>query len=167
MQEQVSAERMVAVVRVHADRVHDAVRRLGCSPAASVEVVEASALDVVQAAAAGRVTDPLGAWFARARELAEGAQTDADVPVGGGVLATDRDQELLSSALDARPEPERLALLLRDSYDLPAESVGTVLGTDADGAMELVGAARLRFLPGIDGQPPHRLAGHVTEPAAL
>ncbi len=157
----------MAVVRVHADRVHDAVRRLGCSPAASADVVEVSALDLVDAAASGRLDDPLGSWFARARELAAHAHTDAEVPTGEGVLAGDRDQELLSTALDSRPEAERLALLLRDSYDLPAESVGTVLRTDADGAMALVGTARLRFLPAIDDQPVHRLAAHVTEPAAL
>ncbi len=172
MQEQVSAERLVAVVRVHADRVHDAVRRLGCSPDAAVRVAEASALDLVEAVAQGRSADPLGTWFARARVLAAEVQATAspdqgDVPRGEGVLAKDADQALLGRALDVLPEPQRLALLLRDSYDLPAESVGVALGTDADGAMQRVGEARLAFLPGIDGEPRAALPGHVTEPDAL
>ncbi len=165
--EQVSAERLVAVVRVHADRVHDAVRRLGCAPSASAEVVETSALDLVRAVAAGGVPDPLGWWFARAQELAAGVQTGSAVPVGEGVLATDRDQVLLGDALDALPERERLALLLRDSYDLPAESVGGALGTAPDAAMEQVGRARLAFLPRIDGSPSPSLGGHPADLGAL
>ena len=167
MQQQATAERVVPLLRVHADRVHDAVRRSGCTPAAAVQVVEASALDLVDAVAAGDDDDVLGAWFARADALAAQAQTGDDVPVGGGLLAADGDQALLGRALDALPDRQRLALLLRDSYDLPAASVGTALGTTADGAMAQVAAARLAFLPGIDGQASPSLGGHAADLAAL
>ena len=167
MQQQATAEQVVPLLRVHADRVHDAVRRAGCSPATAVEVVETSALDLVDAVAAGDVDDPLGAWFARADALAAQVQTGADVPVGEGLLAADGDQALLGRALDALPDRQRLALLLRDSYDLPPGSVGTALGTTADGAMAQVAAARLAFLPGIDGRPSPALDGHPADLAAL
>ena len=113
--EDLTADDVLSVVRVHADRVHDAVRRLGCGPEASVEVVEESALDLV-AAVAGRpesVPDPVGWWFARARTLARSvAGGDDALPVGGGVLSGDANQVRLAEALEAMPERERAALLL-------------------------------------------------------
>ncbi|MBC7679909.1 MAG: hypothetical protein H7233_13125, partial [Pseudorhodobacter sp.] len=48
-----SAEAVLTAVRVHADRVHDAVRRLGCGPGAAAAVTGASALDLVGAVANG------------------------------------------------------------------------------------------------------------------
>ena len=164
-----TADELLAVVRVHADRVHDAVRRLGCDPDAAVEVVERSALDLVQAAHTGELQDPVGWWFARARVLARQVAVagDDDLPVGGGVLGGDANQVRLAEALELRPERERAALLLRDSYDLPAHSVGTVLNVDANGAMEVVGAARLAFLPGLLGGPSLSLAGHLVDLASL
>ena len=168
-----TADELLAVVRVHADRVHDAVRRLGCAPDVAIEVVERSALDLVQAAQAADLEDPVGWWFARARVLARqvaGAGqdgTDDDLPVGGGVLGGDANQVRLAEALESRPERERAALLLRDSYDLPAHSVGTVLSLDANGAMEVVGAARLAFLPALLGGPSLSLSGHVVDLASL
>ena len=44
----VSAEDLVAAIRVHLDRVHDAVRRVGADPGTAVEVVQNSALDLVE-----------------------------------------------------------------------------------------------------------------------
>jgi hypothetical protein len=149
------------------------VRRLGCAPEVAIEVVERSALDLVQAAQSGDLEDPVGWWFARARVLARqvaGAgqdSTDDDLPVGGGVLGGDANQVRLAEALESRPERERAALLLRDSYDLPAHSVGTVLNLDANGAMEVVGAARLAFLPALLGGPSQSLAGHLVDLASL
>ena len=168
-----TADELLAVVRVHADRVHDAVRRLGCAPDVAIEVVERSALDLVQAARAGDLEDPVGWWFARARVLARqvaGAgqdSTDDALPIGGGVLGGDANQVRLAEALESRPERERAALLLRDSYDLPAHSVGTVLNLDANGAMEVVGAARLAFLPALLRGPSLSLAGHLVDLASL
>ncbi|MCU1601684.1 MAG: hypothetical protein JWO22_2393, partial [Frankiales bacterium] len=165
-----TADDLLAVVRVHADRVHDAVRRLGVAPEQAIDVVERSADDLVEAARGGELEDPVGWWFARARVLARqaaGTTSDDDLPVGGGVLSTDAAQTRLAEALESRPERERAALLLRDSYDLPATSVGTVLLLDANSAMEVVGAARLAFLPALLGGPSLSLSGHVVDLAAL
>lgn len=169
MRETVSAERLSSLVRVHADRVHDALRRLGCGPQDAARTVEASALDLVDEVAGPGDPEPLGWWFARARELA--AQVPGSPgegrPVGEGVLASDSDQALLGAALGALPERARFALLLRDSYDLPAAVVGAALGTTADGALEEVGRARLDFLPGIDGEPAAVLADHAGDLGVL
>ena len=166
----VSAEDLVAAIRVHADRVHDAVRRIGCDPEAAVQVVEESAVDLVEVVAARpeTVEDAVGWWFARARALGRRVATrSADLPLGGGVLAVDEDQEILAEALEQLPERERVALLLRDSYDLPATSVGAALGTDADSAMELVGRARLAFLPLADDEPAPAVPAHQSDLDAL
>ena len=165
-----SADTVLAAVRVHADRVHDAVRRLGCAPDAAVLVVERSAVDLIDALASQpeSVGDPLGWWFARARTLGRSAAGgDDDLPVGSGVLSSDANQLRLAEALESRPERERAALLLRDSYDLPASAVGTALGLDAQGAMEVVGAARLAFLPALLGGSAPELGDHVVDRAAL
>ncbi|MEX2290693.1 MAG: hypothetical protein WD794_10240 [Mycobacteriales bacterium] len=166
----VSAEDLLAAVRVHADRVHDAVRRLGCDPATAVEVVETSALDLVEAVARRpeTVADAVGWWFAQALSLGRRvAGRGRDLPLGGGVLAVDEDQEILAAALDQLPDRERVALLLRDSYDLPAVSVGAALNLDADEAMELVGRARLAFLPLVDDEPAPAVPAHQHDVAAL
>lgn len=166
-----TADEVLAAVRVHADRVHDAVRRLGCGPEAAVEVVEESAIDLVNAAARQpeAVGDPVGWWFARARALGRSLTGggDDDLPMGGGVLSGDANQVRLAEALESRPERERAALLLRDSYDLPASAVGTSLGLDAAGAMEVVGAARLAFLPALLGGTAPSLEGHLADLGAL
>ena len=166
----VSAEDVVAAVRVHADRVHDAVRRIGCDSEAAVQVVEESAVDLVEVVAARpeTVDDAVGWWFARARALGRRVATrSAELPLGGGVLAVDEDQEVLAEALEQLPERDRVALLLRDSYDLPATSVGAALGTDAAGAMELVGRARLAFLPLVDDEPAPEVPAHQGDLGAL
>ncbi len=168
----VTAEDVLATVRVHADRVHDLLRRLGCGPAAAQQTVTASALDLVttQAGDPAAAGDPVGWWFARARDLARSCEGQPDaIAVGAGVLGSDPGQARLAQALDARPEVERVALLLRDSYDLPATSVGWALGLDPDGALAAVGAARLALLPLLAGGPVATLdlQAHPTDPAGL
>ena len=165
-----SAEDLVAAVRVHLDRVHDAVRRLGCGPDEAVAVVQGSALDLVEVVAARpeAVEDAVGWWFARARALGRGGRAaDEDLPLGGGVLSGDDDQAVLAAALDQLPERARAALLLRDSYDLPDASVGAALNTDAAGAMRLVASARLEFLPLVDDVPSPAVADHQGDIGAL
>lgn len=164
-----TADDVLDAVRVHADRVHDAVRRLGCGPDAAVEVVEQSALDLVDAARHGStLTEPIGWWFARARTLGRSvAGTDDLLPVGGGILGGDANQVRLAEALEALPERDRAALLLRDSYDLPTSAVGTALNLDADAAMEVVGQARLAFLPRLLGGTSLSLADHLVDRGAL
>ena len=166
----VSAEDLVAAVRVHLDRVHDVVRRLGCGPAEALEVVQGSALDLVDVVATQpeAVEDAVGWWFARARERGSRMTArDPDLPLGGGVLAVDDDQVVLAEALDQLPERERVALLLRDSYDLPDATVGAALGTDALGAMVLVGRARLALVPLVDDGPAPQVAAHQEDLGAL
>jgi DNA-directed RNA polymerase specialized sigma24 family protein len=165
-----SAEDVSAAVRIHADRVHDFVRRLGCSPAAAVEVVETSALDLVEAVADApdTVPDVVGWWFGRARALGRRvADSGHDLPLGGGVLSADRDQEVLAETLDTLPERERVALLLRDSYALSAPSVALALGTEVDAGMETVGRARLAFLGAVGDEDVLPTAGHAVQLGAL
>lgn len=164
-----AVDELVSVVRVHLDRVHDAVRRVGCGPDQSVDVVETSAVELVEAVATTpeAVDDAVGWWFARARARAHRVATGSDAPVGGGLLAVDDDQSRLAEALERLPERERVALLLRDSYDLPAASVGAALGLDADAGMGLVASARLALLPLVDDEPAPAVAPHADDLAAL
>ncbi|MCU1589192.1 MAG: hypothetical protein JWP11_448 [Frankiales bacterium] len=165
-----SAEDVSAAVRIHADRVHDFVRRLGCSPAAAVEVVETSALDLVDAVATapGTVTDVVGWWFGRARALGRRVSgATQELPLGGGVLSADQDQAVLAEALEVLPERERVALLLRDSYALSAPAVGVALGTDAEAGMETVGRARLAFLDAVGDEDVLPTAGHALQLGVL
>lgn len=165
-----SAEDVSAAVRIHADRVHDFLRRLGCSPAAAVEVVETSALDLVEAAATAPTTVPdmVGWWFGRARTLGRRvSEAGHELPLGGGLLSADRDQAVLAETLDTLPERERVALLLRDSYALSAASVALALGTEVDAGMETVGRARLAFLAAVGDDDVLPTAGHAVQLGAL
>lgn len=166
----VSFEDLLAAVRVHADRVHDAVRRLGCDDRAAVEVVETSALDLVEAVAARpeTVPDAVGWWFARARALAARvASPSPDLPLGGGVLAADEDQLVLAEALEQLPEPARLALLLRDAYALPDTVVAAALGTGTQEALHMVGQARIDVVPLLDDEPAPPAPSHAEDLAVL
>lgn len=159
-----TADDVLSAVRVHADRLHDVVRRLGCPPLAAAHVVETASMELVEAVARGRfdVDEPVGWLFARARALGQAAAGGDDtLPVGGGVLGGDATQVRLAEALEARPERERAALLLRDSYDLPMTAVATALGLDVAAATEAVGQARLGLLPGLTGTPAPRIPDHV------
>ena len=165
----ISAEDLAAAVRVHADRVHDFLRRTGCSPRVAVEVLEASATDLVAAAvrSPGAVRDVVGWWFGRAGALGAHASVGTDdLPLGGGLLSADHDQALISESLELLPERERVAVLLCDSYALSPASVGVALGTDADAAMETVARGRLRFLQAVGDELP-TTSGHVVDLGAL
>lgn len=165
-----TSEDLLAVVQVHADRVHDAVRRLGCSPLVALEVVTESALDLVAAVArdpAG-TGDLVGWWFARAWDLGQPAAAGSpDLPLGGGLLSADQDQQVLAEVLEQLPERDRMALLLRDSYALAEGSLAAALGLAAGPAMEVVGRARLAFLQALDGQVPHTPGSHRLDLPAL
>ena len=166
----ISAEDLLAAVRVHLDRVHDAVRRLGCAPDEAVDVVQTSAIDLVEvvATAPETVEDAVGWWFARARDLGRRAAAgNPDLPLGKGMLAVDEDQQILAEALEQLPERERVALLLRDSYDLPDVSVAAALRTDPAAAMRLVALARLDLIPLVDDEPAPQPADHQSDLGAL
>lgn len=165
-----SAEDVTAAVRIHADRVHDFVRRLGCNPPAAVEVVETSALDLVDAVATApqTVPDVVGWWFGRARSLGRRVSGESRaLPLGGGLLSADQDQTVLAKALQALPERDRIAVLLRDSYALSTPAVGVALGTDADAGMEIVGRARLAFLTAVGDNDVRPTAGHPVQVGLL
>ena len=160
----ITALEPLTAIRAHADRVHDAVRRLGCNPAAALEVVTESAVDLMEVAARELATtgDLVGWWFGRARSLGRSAADgEPDLPLGGGLLAVDEDQTVLAEVLEELSERDRVALLMRDSYALSEESVGAALGAAGEGAaMELVARARLAFVQALDGDAPPSLAGH-------
>jgi hypothetical protein len=165
----VSADDVVAAVRVHADRVHDLLRRSGCGPAESVEVSESYALALVDALvnAPETVGDMAGWWFARALELGRRlGDGRLEVPEGGdpdstSVLSGTSGEAQVRGAL-ARLRPEtRTAVLLRDGYDLPPTAVAVALGTDPEHAAALIGAGRLELVAAYDDRPPPDLDGHI------
>jgi DNA-directed RNA polymerase specialized sigma24 family protein len=140
-----TADRAVAAVRVHLDRVHDAVLRTGCAPADAVEVVRATALALVErsAAEAASADEAVGRWFADAD--ASGRQVAGPSPA----LPGDAQQRGLQSALDDLPDRQRLAVLLREAYDLPLPAVAAALEVDDTEAEQLVAEAR-HSLPAAD-----------------
>ena len=131
-----TAEELLAVVRVHLDRVHDAVRRTGGQDGPdAVEVVRRSALALVDEVAERSLDAEraVGAWFRRALDLA--ARRPAGPPAEGS--------RELDGALDTLTPDARRAVLLRDAYDLPLAAVATALGTDEQDALTRVARARL------------------------
>lgn len=166
----VSVEDVDSVLRVHVDRVHDAVRRLGVDPETAVEIVQSSALALVDAVASRpeQVPDAVGWWFATASGLARGAAPEVpDLPIGGGVLSTDEDQLVLAETLEELPEQERLALLLRDAYRLPLASVAAALATDDAGAATTIARSRLHAVPLLGDGPAPAVPAHATSLPAL
>jgi hypothetical protein len=164
----VSADAFVAVVRAYADRVHDDVRRLGCGPDEAAEVVAASALGLAERLRARphEVGDLVGAWFRDARVLAErvgGGVEPEDLAAGEGIVRRSDDDAAARTALAELGERDRVALLLRDAYDLPYVSTAVALGTPVETAGCLVGRARLRFLRLAAGEAPAEPEGHDTE----
>jgi DNA-directed RNA polymerase specialized sigma24 family protein len=152
----VPAEDLAAVMQVHADRVHDAVRRMGVDAATAVEIVESSALALVGAVAERPqdVPDAVGWWLAAARRSARGARSASpDLPIGGGLLSRDEDQLVLAEALEDLREDERLAVLTRDAYRLPWPTVAAALELTEDGAARLLARARLSAVPLLDDEP--------------
>jgi hypothetical protein len=166
----VTVEDVEAVLQVHADRVHDAVRRLGVDGETAVDVVERSGVALVDAVASRPedVPDAVGWWFAEARRLSGGAAPELpDLPIGGGVLSVDDDQLVLAEVLEELPEDERVALLLRDAYRLPMASVAAALGTDEPVAMSTVARARLHAVPLLDEEPAPAVPSHAESLSSL
>jgi hypothetical protein len=162
----VSADDVVAAVRVHADRVHDLLRRSGCGPAESVEVCESYAFALVDALvnAPETVGDMAGWWFGRALELGRrlgdaAAEPAGDVPAS--VLSGTSGEAQVRGALADLPEQERAAVMLRDAYDLPPEAVAAALGRSVDDAASLVAAGRLRLVAYYDDRAVPDLSSHT------
>ena len=152
-----SAESFTAVVRVYADRVHDDVRRLGATPAEAAEIVEESALDVLEQIRRRPVDvgDVVGRWFKQARVLAcrlvdaddqprsPDPDASSDAPEG---LIRDTDLDLAARrGLAALTSRDRMALLLRDAYELPEPATATALDLDVASTRSLVTRARRQF----------------------
>lgn len=160
-----SADDAVAAVRVHADRVHDLLRRSGCGPEESVEVTESYAFALIDALvnAPETVVDMAGWWFARALELGRRLGDTAAEPAGElstSVLAGSSGEAQVRAALAALPEAERAAVMLRDAYDLPIQAVAVALRRDEASAAALVSVGRLHLLARYDDRRPPDLAGH-------
>ncbi|MFN2625471.1 MAG: RNA polymerase sigma factor [Mycobacteriales bacterium] len=174
----VSAEAFSAVIAAYADRVHDDVRRLGCEPAEAAEIVESSALRLLDDVRLRpeRVGDLVGGWFRAARMLAErivvvgAAERSADPDAAGGaptgLVRRSEDDAVARAALAELNERDRMALLLRDAYDLPYSATAVALGVDEPTAARLVARARLRFLSAT-GADTTSVSGHDPELAAL
>ncbi len=166
----VSADDVVAAVRVHADRVHDLLRRSGCGPEESIEVCESYSFALIDAIvnAPESVGDMAGWWFGRAldlgRRLGDAAaepvtdQPAAEMPTS--VLSGTSGEAQVRAALAQLPEQERAAVMLRDGYDLPPEAVAVALGRDLDWAATLVASGRLRLASLYDDRSIPDLATH-------
>jgi DNA-directed RNA polymerase specialized sigma24 family protein len=163
-----SAEAFVDVVASYLDRVHDDARRLGATRGEAVEVVETSALDLLERVRfrPHDVTDVAGEWFRAARTLTERVVEGRPLPAADevpsdaprGLLAAAEDDRRTREALAQLADADRLALLLRDAADLPDVSVATALGVPLARVAALVAHARLA-LDGIDDAS----AGHLEE----
>jgi hypothetical protein len=161
----VSADDAVAAVRVHADRVHDLLRRSGCGAEESVEVTESYAVGLLDALvnSPGSVGDMAGWWFGRALELGRrlgdaGAEPTDEEPAS--VLAGTTGEAQVRAALAALPENERAAVMLRDAYDLPLQAVAVALRRDEPSTAALIGTGRLHLLARYDDRRAPDLAGH-------
>lgn len=171
----VCADDYVSAVQVHADRVHDALRRAGCEPQLAAELTVASALDLLDALVhrPESVPDLVGAWFHRALRLAarSGSETrpmralrrrDA---AATSVLAGSPGEAQVRAALDKLPARDRLAVLLRDGYDLAPATVAAALGTGTDPAVGYA-QGRLQLVAHYDDRPPPSLSAHPGTPPA-
>lgn len=161
----VSADDAVAAVRVHADRVHDLLRRSGCGAEESVEVTESYAFGLLDALVnrPETVGDMAGWWFGRALELSRrlgDASAEPTDDESASVLAGTSGEAQIRAALATLPDDERNAVMLRDAYDLPIQAVAVALRRDEASAGELVGVGRLHLLSRYDDRPPPGLAGH-------
>jgi hypothetical protein len=166
----VSADDVVTAVRVHADRVHDLLRRSGCGVEESIEVCESYAFALVDALvnAPETVGDMAGWWFGRALDLgrrlgdavAEPVDDQPAVEMPTSVLSGTSGEAQVRAALAQLPEQERAAVVLRDAYDLPPEAVAVALGRDVEWAATLVASGRLRLASLYDDRPIPDLAAH-------
>lgn len=161
----VSADDFVSAVRVYADRVNDLLRRSGVPAPEAVEICETHSLALLDAVvnAPETVIDLAGWWFARALEVTSQADRPpdaetADEPIS--MLAGTTSEGLVRAALADLPEGERLAVMLRDGYDLPWQAVGVALRRGADSAAELTAIGRLHLVATYDSRRVPDLTGH-------
>lgn len=162
----VSADDAVAAVRVHADRVHDLLRRSGCGAEESVEVTESYAFGLLDALVNSphTVGDMAGWWFGRALELGRRlghAGAEPTDEASASVLAGTSGEAQVRAAVAALPENERAAVMLRDAYDLPLQAVAVALRRDEATVAGLIGVGRLHLLSDYDDRRAPDLTGHT------
>jgi hypothetical protein len=162
----VSSDDVVAAVRVHADRVHDLLRRSGCGADEAVEVCESYAFALIDALvnAPDTVVDMAGWWLGRALELGRRLGEPGAEPAGAAtrsVLAGTSGEAQVRAALAALPEQERAAALLRDGYDLPPQAVAVALRRDLESTAALIALGRLRLVAHYDDRHVPDLSGHT------
>lgn len=162
----VSADDFVSAVRVYADRVNDLLRRSGAPALEAIEVTETQALALLDAVvgAPETVIDLAGWWFARAIEHASRDGNTPNLAVLEepiSVLAGTTGEGEVRASLAGLPEGERAAVMLRDSYDLPAQAVGVALHRGAESAAELTTAGRLHLVAAYDSRQAPDLSGHA------
>src|SRR5579875_2011205 len=164
----VSADDVVAAVRVHADRVHDLLRRNGVAEPETLPAAFRHAAELIDAVVhdPAVVVDLAGWWFGRClATMASDPFTADPQPVSGdgppSLLAGTDAEQAVRAAIAALPRHERVAVMLRDAYDLPLQAVAVALGRSEAGAAELVATARLRLMSEYDGRPPPERGGHV------
>jgi len=169
----VPGDRLTAVTEAWLDRVADAAARLGTPPAQVAGVVARSGLALVEACASSpeRVGDLVGRWFADTRAVVtalravDPASPPAPSPPGPRRgRSPDPDPASFESALAGLDERRRFALLLRDSYALPAPAVAVALRLPPSSAALVVAEARLRLSERVGGGPAPSLAGHREVP---
>lgn len=164
----VSADDAVATVRVHADRVHDLLRRNGVPEPETLPTAYRHAAELIEAVVhePGVVVDLAGWWFGRclAAVATDPFTAEPEPDPGHGppsLLAGTEAEQLVRAAIGALPRHERVAVMLRDAYDLPLQAVAVALGRSEAGAAELVASARLRLMSAYDGLPAPDRGGHV------
>lgn len=168
----VSADEYLAAVRVHADRVHDLLRRLGCGPDTATEITTVTALDLLETLVERPETVPdlVGWWAHRALRLGRRAARDEQshgrrAGSATSVLAGSSGEAQVREALAELPARERTAVLLRDGYDLPPYTVGVALG-GADDVVSCYARGRLDLVAHYDNRSPPDLAAHPGRPPA-
>ena len=162
-----SADGVTALVARLADRAADLVLRTGVAPERVGALVETTAIGLVDVLAAdpAAVTDPAGVWFAdlhrNAVRVRESDAAPPQRPARRRAKAGEDDPvQQVERALAGLDERRALALLLRDSYDLPWASVGAALGLSEQDGATVVADAREQLLLAVDGTEPAELAAH-------
>ncbi len=157
----IGPEYVARITAAYADRLHDAVRRAGCSPAAAYDVLRQALVATIVALDRGsakakanananpnaNANDLLSSWLRHAEAMAARRGEQHDPP--------DEDaEEHRGRAALAQLEPDsRRVLMLRDGYDLPPATVAACCDTDVAGMRRRVFAARLGLLASYDARP--------------
>jgi DNA-directed RNA polymerase specialized sigma24 family protein len=167
-----SADATTELISRYADRAADLAVRLGAPDGQALQLVEDSALALIDQVAADpeRVHDAVGTWLRDLRARADRARADAEPPAEGAPPPRRRRRtrtepatsvDAVENALRSLDEEQALALLLRDSYDLPWSAVAVGLGLDEPQAAIVVADARQRFDEQLHRRPSVPLAHHA------